>query len=454
MTTLDSQTMGTLQSALTSAQAQFVARFPGESDQRQPVHVVYGGAHLFKAETAQKLGALARQALASSAPDAASLAEALGLSPALAARVYPKLVAKLEHEPVEDLRIDFEDGYGHRSDEEEDGHAMAAGEQYARALSEGLLPAFSGLRIKPMSAELGARAIRTLDLFLTSLALRQRGEGRGEGPTPALPHTILLTLPKVVSVAQVEILNTAVQALEARLSLPKTLLRYEFMVEASQGLLDPQGRALLPQLHAAAAGRLHAAHFGTYDYTASLDITAAEQRMRHPACDFARSQMKVAFAGTGVFLSDGATTQFPVPRHKGADLTDTQRTENRRVVHAAWRASADDIRHSLSNGFYQGWDLHPAQLIARYGTVFAFFLENLEPATERLKNFVSKLGQATLSGDVFDDAATGQGLLNYFLRGLSCGALTEAEVEATGLTHAELATRSFSVIARNRRRVA
>lgn len=431
MSSLDSQTLRLLQTELTSAQAVFAARYPGESVKRQPVHVVYGGAHLFKAETTQKLGALARQALATYAPDAVSLAEALGISSELAARVHPRLVAKLEREPVEDLRIDFEDGYGHRSDEEEDGHAREAARQYLRARTEGLLPAFSGLRIKPMSAELGGRALRTLELFLSSAV-------------PTAP--MVLTLPKVVSVAQVNVLMRALDVLD-----PQRNVRVEFMVEAAQGLFDAEGRALLPQLHAAAKGRLQAAHFGTYDYTASLDITAAEQRMQHPACDFARSMMKLAFAGTGVFLSDGATTHLPIAPHKGAELSDEQREENRRCVHASWNASADDIRHSLRNGFYQGWDLHPAQLVARFGTVFAFFLENLAPATTRLTNFVNTLGQATLSGEMFDDAATGQGLLNFFLRGLSCGALTDADVAATGLTQAELATRSFAVIARNRR---
>ncbi len=436
MTSLDSQTMRTLQEGLTSAQDVFAARFPGESSARQPVSVIYGGAHLFKAETAQKLGALARQALATYAPDAPSLADALDLDELLAAQVYPRLVAKLEREPIEDLRIDFEDGYGHRSDEEEDGHALEAARQVARAFQENLLPPFFGIRIKPMSAELGARAIRTLDLFLTELK-----------------RPVLVTLPKVVSVAQVQLFVGMLGELERKLGFSAKSLRCEFMVESAQGLIDAEGRALLPQLHAAAEGRLQAAHFGTYDYTASLDITAALQGMQHPACDFAKAQMKHAFAGTGVFLSDGATTQLPIVPNKWPSLTEAQREENRRVVHESWLASSDDIRHSLMGGFYQGWDLHPAQLIARYGTVFSFFLESLESATERLSNFVKKLGQATVSGDVFDDAATGQGLLNFFLRGLACGALTEEEVAATGLTPAELQSRSFLVIARNRRAI-
>jgi len=355
MISLDAQAMRTLQEGLTSAQADFAARFPGESSARQPVHVVYGGAHLFKAQSAQKLGALARQALSTWAPDALSLAEALDLNLELAARVFPRVVAKLEREPVEDLRIEVK-------------------------------------------------------LFVGVLA-----------------------------------------QLERKLAFPERSLRVEFMVEAAQGIIDAKGRALLPQLHAAADGRLHAAHLGTYDYTASLEIAAVHQAMRHPACELAKAQMKWAFAGTGVFLSDGATTRLPIAPHKGTTLTDLQREENRRVVHASWLASAADIRHSLSGGFYQGWDLHPAQLVARYGTVFAFFLESLRPATERLSNFVKKLGQATISGDVFDDAATGQGLLNFFLRGLACGALSDEEVAATGLTPRELQSRSFSEIARQRR---
>jgi len=208
---------------------------------------------------------------------------------------------------------------------------------------------------------------------------------------------------------------------------------------------------MLPKLLQAAQGRMTGAHFGTYDYTASCDITAAHQAMRHPACDFAKHMMKVAFAGTGVFLSDGATTTMPVAPHKGESLTEDQKRENARAVHSAWRLHADDARHSLVNGFYQGWDLHPGQLPSRYGTVYAFFLRSLPATSDRLKNFISKAAQATLHGDTFDDAATGQGLLNFFLRGVNCGALTEQEALATGLTLDELRSRSFLKILNNRR---
>jgi len=175
--------------------------------------------------------------------------------------------------------------------------------------------------------------------------------------------------------------------------------------------------------------------------------------MGHPACDFAKHMMKMAYAGTGLWLSDGATNIMPVAPHRaeaGQALTPAQVTDNRRAVHAAWRLHADDIRHSLEGGFYQGWDLHPGQLPTRYAAIYAFFLSGLASASERLSNFVSKAAQATLVGDVFDDAATGQGLLNFFLRGWSCGALTEAEAQGPGVTLDELRGRSFVAILDNR----
>jgi hypothetical protein len=204
----------------------------------------------------------------------------------------------------------------------------------------------------------------------------------------------------------------------------------------------------------ASRGRCASAHFGTYDYTASSGITALHQGMAHPSCDFAKNVMQVTLAGTGLTISDGATNIMPVGPHRataGQALGAQQVVDNRAAVHAAWRLHSEHVRRSLVAGFYQGWDLHPAQLPSRYATVYAFFLEGLDAASERLSNFVAKSTQATLVGDVFDDAATGQGLLNYFLRGLYCGAITEAEAVATGLTVAEIQSRSFSKIMRARR---
>ena len=424
------------------AQARVSERYPGDSGARQPVHTVYGGAHLFTSDTPRKLGDLALRALDAYAPDAATFAEAVGVPGELAPRVYDRVRDKLGREPVEDFRIDFEDGYGNRSDDEEDGHAVAAAKQVAAGMVAGTLPPFLGIRIKPLTGELAARSLRTLDVFLTELLGNTNG---------TLPANFVVTLPKIQSRIDVEVLVETFEQLEDRLDIENGALRVEFMVETTQSIFDPQGRSVLPRLHRAAAGRLTGAHFGTYDYTANCDITAAHQKMRHPACDFAKHMMKVAFAGTGVMLSDGATNIMPIAPHRGTNLSDEQRRINRAAVFSAWRLHADDTRHSLTNGFYQGWDLHPAQLPTRYGAVYAFFLDGLVPASERLRNFVDKAAQATLVGDVFDDAATGQGLLNYFLRGIACGAVTEQEALATGLSLEEIRSKSFVKIMAARR---
>jgi hypothetical protein len=242
--------------------------------------------------------------------------------------------------------------------------------------------------------------------------------------------------------------------LETALGLEKGSLRFEMMVETTQAILNERGESSLPLLLEASGGRCIAAHFGTYDYTASCSITAAYQVMDHPACDFAKHMMQVAFAGTGIWLSDGATNVLPAPPHrakKGKRLSRIQREENREAVHRAWRLHYGHIQHSLVSAYYQGWDLHPAQLPTRYAAVFSFFLDGLDSAAARLKNFVEKAAKATLVGDVFDDAATGQGLLNFFLRAMNCGAISEGEAERlTGVTVEELHYGSFLKILKNR----
>lgn len=427
---------------VTRAQTRFLQRYPGDSGARQPVHTVYGGAHLFSSETPKKLGELAIKALDRYAPDAVTFGEALGIRGDLAPKVFERVREKLVREAVEDFRIDFEDGYGNRSDDEEDGHAVQAAQQVAAGVIAGTLSPFIGIRIKPMTRDLAARSLRTLDVFLTELVGATNGR---------LPDNFVVTLPKIQTRTDVEMLVSVFEVLEDRLDLEPGSLKMEIMVETTQTIFDAQGRSMMPRLHRAAGDRLTGAHFGTYDYTAGNDITAAHQKMRHSACDFAKHMMKITFAGTGVMLSDGATNIMPVGPHKGKDLTVEQKRENNAAVYAAWRLHADDVRHSLVNGFYQGWDLHPAQLVPRYGAVYAFFLDGLAPASERLRNFVEKAAQATLVGDVFDDAATGQGLLNYFLRGIACGAVTEQEALATGLTLEEIRGKSFVKIMNARR---
>lgn len=440
-TTLSDKKISKILAPLHKAHSEVAETYPGDSGDRQPVHTVYGGAHLFTADTARKLGEHALRTLETYAPDPRSFAEATGGSTELANAVYERVIEKLRREPVEDFRIDFEDGYGNRSDEEEDGHAVAAAVEVAQGLAAETLPPFIGIRIKPFNRELAARSLRTLDVFVSTLV---------DSTSSGLPPGFVVTLPKIMTTADVKAAVAALEQLEDKLGLDHGAIRLEFMVETTQSIFDPRGRAVLPRLHRIAGPRLRGAHFGTYDYTAGSDITAAHQRMRHPACDFAKHMMKMAFAGTGIALSDGATNIMPVGPHKGA-LTDLQARDNRTAVFAAWRLHADDIRHSLVGGFYQGWDLHPAQLPTRYGAVYDFFLSGLAPASERLQNFVNKAAQATMVGDVFDDAATGQGLLNYFLRGIACGAVREDEATATGLSIDEIRSKSFVKIMAARR---
>ncbi|HKR59600.1 MAG TPA: hypothetical protein VJS64_07685 [Pyrinomonadaceae bacterium] len=477
-TSLTDESTGAINARLSESNRKFSQTYPGETGKRQPVHTVYGGAHLFKSDSAQRLGALGRRSLDQFAPDFMAFAKAIELPGAaqlpdsaneaeelaqrleiqpdvvrqehksawLAHTIYQRVAEKLKREPVEDFRIDFEDGYGNRPDSEEDGHAASAAVEVAQGMADDALPPFIGIRIKPFSEELRGRSFRTLDIFVSTLLDKSGGK---------LPDNFVVTLPKITIPEQATALADLFDLLEQENGLASGSLKLELMIETTQSIINARGEINLPLLLAASRGRCIAAHFGTYDYTASCSITAAHQHMLHPACDFAKHMMQVSFGGTGIWLSDGATNIMPVAPHRfiegGPRLTLEQIEENRNVVQRAWKLHYDHVQHSLENGFYQGWDLHPAQLPTRYAAIYAFFLESLDAASERLKNFVEKAAKATLVGDVFDDAATGQGLLNYFLRAINSGAITQEEaVELSGLTVAELRSGSFVKILNNR----
>jgi hypothetical protein len=451
--------------ALANANRAFSATYPGPSASRQPVHTVYGGAQLYRADIAQRLGRSALQTLSTYGADPIEFARGVGLIPpgpaldtaALQARferdaealrreqpqawlafaVHQRVLSKLEREPVEDFRIDFEDGFGARPDAEEDAAAVNAAREVARGLHDKTLPPFIGIRIKSFNTEWTARGARTLELFLDNLLPETGG---------ALPDPFLVTLPKVMLAEQPRALVRLLDLLEHRHGLPRGRIQVEIMIELTQALLGADGRSPLPDFLRACEGRCFGAHLGTYDFTASCDITASYQAMAHPLCDLAKGMMVLAYAGTGIFLSDGATNVLPVPQHKADTLTRAQQDENRASVYNAWRLYHQNVRHSLEGAYYQGWDLHPAQLPVRFATTYAFFLEGFARSAERLRNFIDKAAQATLVGDVFDDAATGQGLLNYFLRAHNCGAISDAELAQTGLSLAEFRLRSFAKI--------
>jgi citrate lyase beta subunit len=408
-TTLSDSVRADVAAALAATDAELARRFPGDPGTRQPVHTVYVPADAFTATTVREWGDQALAALAAHAPDAQALAGVLGLPAAEAAEVHDRMRAKLRREPVEDLRIDFEDGYGSRPDAEEDADAVAAARTVTAAVADRSAPPYLGIRMKCLEAAVRDRGIRTLDLFLTALL-----DGGG------LPAGLVLTLPKVTFPAQVDAMARLCGAFERAAGLPHGRIGFEIQIETTQSVLGPDGRATVPRLIDAAAGRATGLHYGTFDYSAACGVSAAHQSMDHPAADYAKAVMQVAAAGTGVRLSDGSTNVLPVGS--------TER------VHAAWQLHYGLVRRSLARAYYQGWDMHPAHLPTRYAAVYAFYREGLPAAAARLSAYVARSG-----GDVLDEPATARALSIYLLRGLDCGAVDPDEVTAlTGLGRAEL----------------
>lgn len=427
---------------------------------RSPVHVVYGGADRFSAATPRKLGDIALKTLETYAPNFAEFALAMGLpeSESLPAfrdgieklerwiarnkskakqenytawfawTVYQKTIAKLTTEPIEDFRIDFEDGYGFRPDEEEDRDAENAAVELAKSIEQGTVTKFTGFRVKSFQPETYGRAVRTLDLFLNKLFETAN----------RLPENFCVTLPKITDKKQVRDLADRLRKFEKKHNLPLGTIGIEMMIETPESIIGRKGNFVLQELVAVGKGRVTSAHFGAYDYTAALGISSADQHIRHEACNFARAAMLINLAQLGIRLVDSVTTKLPVAVHSGR-LNQMQKTENQRTISAGWSEHFENITASMRGGFYQSWDLHPNQLPARYAAVYSYFLTGMDSQAERLKSFINRATKATLSGNTFDDAASAQGILNFFVRGMDCGAFTEKEAAAaTGLSPTEL----------------
>jgi citrate lyase beta subunit len=407
-TTLPETVRHRIDEQLAEVDAELAARYPGEPGTRQPVHTVYVPADQVRGDVVRLWGEQALAALDEHAPTAGAFAAALGRpDDALAREVYARVREKLAREPVEDLRIDFEDGYGRRPDEEEDADAVRA----ARLVADGLGTAYAGIRMKCMEAPVRRRGIRTLDVFLSEL-LAAAGE---------LPAGLVLTLPKVTYPQQVAAMVRLCAGYEEAAGLVVGRLRFEIQIETTQAVLGADGRATVARLIDAAEGRCTGLHYGTYDYSAACGVSPAHQSMDHPAADHAKAVMQVAAAGTGVRLSDGSTNVLP--------------TGGPERVHAAWRLHHDLVLRSLARGYYQGWDLHPAQLPTRYAAVYRFYREGYRAAAARLAAYAAGGGD----GGVLDEPATARALSGYLLRGLDCGALDPAEVaEASGLDRTRL----------------
>jgi citrate lyase beta subunit len=385
---LPESVLADLDRRLAASDAARAARYPGEPTGRQPVHTVYVPADRVVPGLAAAWGAAALAAI-----DGVDLAGITGLDPA----VLPRVRAKLAAEPIEDLRVDAEDGY---RGPDEDADVVAAAAAVRVDLDAGVAPAFLGIRAKSLEPATRRRGVRSLDLFLSGLA--------------GVDREVLVTLPKVTDVDQV----TAMVALLAVLEDAHGVrLGLELQVETPQAVLGPDGRATAAALVHAAAGRCRGLHYGTYDYSAALGVAAAYQASDHPVADHAKAVMQVAVAGTGARAVDGSSNLLPV----GPDRD------------AAWRRHAALVTRALRTGLYQGWDLHPAQLPTRYLATYAFFRAALPAAQDRLSAYLGGTG-----GGVLDEPATARALAAVIVRALDCGAVDAAEVDLDRATLEQL----------------
>lgn len=375
--------------------AELRRRFPGASRTRQPVHSVYIPAHQFGPTTLADWGAAARSAVA----DVGGVDHLLAVHDLVPASERERIGAlvdrKLREEPIEDLRIDFEDGYGDVGDAAEDAAVDTVVAILGDLSTAGELPPFYGIRFKSFEAPTRARGLRTLWRFVSALA-----------ETGAITPALVLTLPKVTSVEQVEAMVAVLEELEAQ---GLAGLGFEVQVETPQLIVGPAGASLLPAIIEAGAGRITGMPYGAYDYSASLGISAGDQSMEHPAADHAKAVMQVAVAGTAVRVSDGSTNVLPIGEQS--------------AVGAAWALHGRLVSRSLHRGFYQGWDMHPAQLPSRYAATYAFFRDGAGRIVERLQAYLERR-----EGAVMDEPATARAMAAFLVRGLDCGAVETGEL--------------------------
>ncbi|WP_255372624.1 hypothetical protein [Corynebacterium sp. CNJ-954] len=361
--------------------------------------------------------------------DPAELARDLGVADEHADTVGELTREKLLREPIEDLRIDFEDGFTQRGvpqadrDADEDARAQQAAEVLATWFNApgSDAPAFAGIRFKSFDPAVRNRGLRTLVIVLEGLAERNVLRDVLENDRRALR----LTLPKVQHHRQVEVFVDVLRALESSLDLPE--IPFEVQVETPQAILAADGANEPARLIAAGQGRVLSLHYGTYDYSASLGVDAAEQAMDHPVADHAKDVLQVATTAVGVELSDGSTNRIPVGTP--AEIME------------GWRIHHDLVARHLRRGIRQGWDLHAHQLVTRHLTTIAYFRADWRLSAERLRAYIA--------GDTsrwMDEPATAKAMAGYLLRARACGAVTDQELELTGADHDQL--RSLQVSGR------
>ncbi|MGW4633349.1 DUF6986 family protein [Nocardia sp. NPDC004415] len=374
-----------VEAVLDSVDAELRARYPGAGERVQPIHTAYVGADKSATGTPQEWGAAALDLLDRHTDVLADL-DTTGALPAVRRR--------LTERPIQDLRIDFEDGYGFRDDDEEDTAAAAAGAALADWAGKDSAPSSFGVRVKGLAAGERSRALRTLELVL-------------DGAGGVLPGFVF-TVPKIRAAEQVSALVDLCSGLERGYGLPDHVLRFELQIESPQAIIAPDGTAPIARMIQLSDKRCSALHFGTYDYTAACGIAATDQALDHPAADHAKTVMQVAAAQTGVWICDGSTQIVPDDDPEAA-----LRNHHRLVTRA------------LRRGYYQGWDMHPGHLVTRWLATYDFFRTATDVAVPRLRAYLERR-----SGGVVDEPATAEALAVTVLRGLRCDARTEDEILA------------------------
>jgi hypothetical protein len=400
---LDPATVDRLLADVEAAEGAHRAGWPGDPGTRQPVQVLYVPADRITTDLPRRYGAEALRLLDTHAPDPASFAAAMSVDEQMAAEVRERVAGKLATEPIEDLRVDLEDGYLGRDDDEEARDAAAAASAVAGWVADGTAPPFVGLRVKSFTDGWARRSVTTLDRFVGTL-LEHLGE---------LPDGFVVTFPKIVAIPHVVAFVGVLDELERAHGLPEGRLRFEVQIETTPSVLDREGRVALQAIREAGAGRICGAHLGVYDYTAGLGLPPGEQRPQHPACDFVRHLLQVTFAGTEVRLSDGSTNAVPVE-------------DTREELHRVWAEHTSAVRHALAQGYVQGWDLHVSHLVSRYSAMFTDLLDGFDEVLDRLRRWHTPED----GGGVLDEPATVRRLEAHVQRAVDSRAASPDEVEA------------------------
>lgn len=370
-------------------------------DDPLPVHTVYLPANDFRSSTARAWGEHAHRGVIETGGYLA-LAERLEVSDVIAEEVAAQTESRILTRPIEDLRIDFEDGYRATDDSTEDQDAIRAAHEAATELARSEGPASVGLRPKSLEVDTRERSLRTVTRFFCALAEANGG----------IDHAIV-TLPKVTALDQVEAFVDFLAGLEQQLDLAEETIDLEIQVEMPDLVSHFLSQGDFPLNPAVTSGRVSGLHFGTYDYTAALGIHPEQQRLDHPAAVYAKLAMQLAAAGTGVRISDGSTNRVP----------------NLKDNFMSWTHHAELVRHSLALGIPQGWDMHPLHLPTRFMCVNAYYLAGRDAAIQRLTDYMQNA-----SGDVLDEPASVRSIARFLVDGVRHGAFDLLDIERTAET--------------------